>query len=169
MEQDSKQMDEAASNRAYPLATRIQRLAAALLDDFIAVLGLIPVISYYDVFGYIEREQDIPMELIININIYAFVIFLLIHGFLLYKYGQTVGKRVLGIAISTLDYQVPEFNRMIALRYLPFRVAGIIPGLHLIPIADVLFIFHKDRRCLHDVLAKTQVIFVGNQTKPQPD
>ena len=145
----------------YPLATRMQRLAAAILDDFIALLLLLPVFGYYDVFRYMETEGGIPMNLIININIYAFVFFLLVHGYLLYNYGQTIGKRVMGIAISTMDYQVPSFNRMIALRYVPFRIAGLIPGLNVLPLVSVLFIFRQDKRCLHDLLADTQVIYVG--------
>ena len=148
----------------YPLATRLQRLAAALLDDFIAVLSLIPVMSYYDIFSYISESKAIPMNVIININLYAFVVFILLHGVLLYNYGQTIGKKIVGIAISTYDFQVPEFNRMIALCYIPFRIAGLIPGLNVLPIVDVLFIFRKDKQCLHDMLAKTQVIYVGGQS-----
>lgn len=156
-------------NRPYPLASRLQRLAAALLDDFIALLVLLPVFGYYDVLGYIERETQIPTGIIININIYAFVFFLLVHGYLLYNYGQTVGKRVMGTAIATMDFQVPAFNRMIALRYVPFRVAGLIPGLNVLPLVSVLFIFRQDRRCLHDLLAGTQVIFVGTVGQRQSE
>ncbi len=169
--QDKNQETEAESvvpgksGMPYPLATRMQRLAAALLDDFIAVLTLIPVMSYYNLFSYIEAEKVIPMNIIISINIYAFVMFILIHGFLLYNYGQTIGKKVVGIAISTYDFQVPNFNRVIALRYVPFRVAGLIPGLNVLPIINVLFIFRKDKQCLHDMLAKTQVIYIGGQNK----
>ena len=117
--------------------------------------------SYYDLFSYFETEKVIPLHIIININLYAFIVFLLLHGFLLYNYGQTIGKRIIGIAISTYDFQVPEFNRMIALRYVPFRVAGLIPGLNILPIIDVLLIFRRDKQCMHDMLAKTQVIYVG--------
>lgn len=153
----------------YLLATRMQRLAAALLDDFIALLSLVPMMSYYDLFSYFEAEKAIPMNIIITINLYAFVVFLLLHGFLLYNYGQTIGKRIIGIAISTYDFQVPEFNRMIALRYVPFRIAGLIPGLNILPIIDVLFIFRKDKQCMHDLLAKTQVIFVGTRNNKASD
>lgn len=157
------------TGKAYPLATRMQRLAAALLDDFIALLTLLPVMGYYDLFSYIDQGKAIPMQMIININIYAFAMFLIIHGFLLYNYGQTIGKRVMGIAISTMDFNVPDFNRLIALRYVPFRVAGLIPGLNVLPIINVLFIFREDRRCLHDLLAGTQVIYIGEPRADQPE
>lgn len=164
--QTGNQADKQSSSQEtpYPLATRMQRLAAALLDDFIAVLTLIPMMSYYDLFSYIEAEKIIPINMIISINLYAFMMFLLLHGFLLYNYGQTIGKKVVGIAISTYDFQVPNFNRLIAFRYVPFRVAGLLPGLNVLPIVDVLFIFRKDKQCIHDMLAKTQVIHVGGQS-----
>jgi len=162
--EENSQPNGDKENTPYPLAGRMQRLAAALLDDFISLLSLVPVLSYYDLLSYLENGTAIPMNIIININLYAFVVFLLLHGFLLYNYGQTIGKRIVGIAISTLDYKVPEFNRLIALRYVPFRVAGLIPGIQVLPIVDVLFIFRSDRRCLHDLLAGTQVISIRDQS-----
>lgn len=154
------------NNAKYPLATRMQRLAAALLDDFIALLTLLPMMSYYDLFSYMENSKVVPMNIIINLNIYAFGMFLIVHGFLLYNYGQTIGKRMMGIAIATNDYRLPSFNRLIALRYVPFRLAGLIPGLNILPIINVLFIFRQDRRCLHDLLAGTKVIYVGPSKGP---
>ena len=144
----------------YPLATRMQRMYAAVLDDSIALLTLLPLFSYYDLPSKFEAGLNIPFEIIVNLNLFAFVMFLLVHGYLLYNYGQTLGKRVMGIAIATMDFQVPEFNRLIALRYVPFRIAGLIPGFNLIPIVDVLYIFRQDKRCLHDLLARTQVISI---------
>lgn len=147
----------------YPLASRAHRLAAALLDDLVALLVVLPLASYYDVFGLMERTNNIPIGIVVNINIIAFAAFVCIHGYWLYNYGQTLGKKAMGIAISTLDFQVPPFNKVIALRYLPFRAAGIIPGLNVLPIIDVLFIFRQDRRCLHDLLAGTQVIDISGK------
>jgi uncharacterized RDD family membrane protein YckC len=154
---------ETRKTPAYPLASRAHRLAAALLDDLVALLVVLPLASYYDVFGMMERTNTIPIGIIVNINIIAFAAFVCIHGYWLYNYGQTLGKKAMGIAISTLDFQVPAFNKVIALRYLPFRAAGVIPGLNVLPIIDVLFIFRKDRRCLHDFLAGTQVIDISGK------
>lgn len=148
----------------YPLASRAHRLAAALLDDLIALLVVLPLMGYYDVFGIMERTNTIPIGIIVNMNIIAFAAFVCIHGYWLYNFGQTLGKKAMGIAISTMDYQVPAFNKIIALRYLPFRAAGVIPGVNVLPIIDVLFIFRKDRRCLHDFLAGTQVIDIGRKS-----
>lgn len=148
----------------YPLASRAHRLAAALLDDLIALLVVLPLASYYDVFGIVERTKELPLGIVVNINIIAFAAFVCIHGYWLYNFGQTLGKKTMGIAIATMDYQVPAFNKIIALRYLPFRVAGVIPGINVLPIVDVLFIFRKDRRCLHDLFAGTQVIDISGKS-----
>ncbi len=150
----------------YPLASRAHRLAAALLDDLIALLVVLPLASYYDVFGIVERTKELPIGIVVNINIIAFAAFVCIHGYWLYNFGQTLGKKAMGIAIATMDYQVPAFNRVIALRYLPFRVAGVIPVIviKVLPIVDILFIFRKDRRCLHDLLAGTQVIDISGKS-----
>ena len=71
--------------------------------------------------------------------------------------------------MATEDQQVMEFNRLIALRYLPFSIASVIPLLSLIQIIDILFIFREDKRCLHDMLAKTCVIDIGVTDRPRSD
>ena len=87
--------------------------------------------------------------------------FLLIHGYLLMKHGQTVGKWLTGIRIADLDGGIPSFGRVVGLRYLPTSVASVIPVVGSIyPLVDVLFIFRSDRRCIHDLLAGTQVVKV---------
>lgn len=143
-ENNQAEPDVQRAPQRYPLASRAHRLAAALLDDLIALLVVLPLMGYYDVFGIMERTNTIPIGIIVNMNIIAFAAFVCIHGYWLYNFGQTLGKKVMGIAISTMDYQVPAFNKVIALRYLPFRAAGVIPGLNVLPIIDVLFIFRKD-------------------------
>jgi hypothetical protein len=43
-------------------------------------------------------------------------------------------------------------------RYLPVQVVGSIPVLGMFAsLVDVLFIFRDDRRCVHDLIAGTQV------------
>ena len=147
---------------SYPLASRGQRLAAAILDQLILSLVLLPFWSYYDIMSYFNNGQQIPLNIIINIQIVSFIAFMLLNSYLLFNYGQSIGKQVMQIAIATPDLQVPAFNKIILLRYVPFIVAGVIPFTSLIPMIDVLCIFRKDKRCLHDMLASTQVIYIGD-------
>lgn len=88
---------------------------------------------------------------------------------LLYKYGQTVGKKVLGIRVVRMDGSRVSFPRFFFIRWLGMAVLGGILGgicgaLHIryvgntIGLVDALFIFGAAHRCLHDYLADTQVV-----------
>jgi uncharacterized RDD family membrane protein YckC len=90
---------------------------------------------------------------------FPFVAFFVLHGYLLSRYGQTLGKRILGIAIVTMDNRVPAFFPLITQRYLTQWLAGMLPVIGLLlRLIDILAIFRPDRRCIHDHLAKTKVI-----------
>ena len=83
----------------------------------------------------------------------------------LHRYGQTIGKRLLGIRIVRGDGSRASLGRIFALRYLPMALLGGL-GFHLgglIRLADVLCIFRDDRRCLHDLIADTRVVQTDDQ------
>jgi len=61
-----------------------------------------------------------------------------------------------------VDNQILPLGRLLALRTLPVWVAAQVPWVGgLLGIIDVLFIFGKDRCCIHDKIAGTKVINVG--------
>ena len=93
-------------------------------------------------------------------GVFGMVVFVLLHGYLLHTNGQTIGKRLVGTRIvSVVDNQILPLGRLLALRMLPVWVASQIPLVGgLLGIIDVLFIFSKDRRCVHDKIAGTKVI-----------
>jgi uncharacterized RDD family membrane protein YckC len=87
------------------------------------------------------------------------LIFFVLHGPSLFLRGQTIGKRMMGIAIVTLDNQKPAFFPLIAQRYMTQWLLGMVPAVGpLLRLADILLIFRSDKRCLHDHIAKTKVI-----------
>lgn len=89
------------------------------------------------------------------------LIFFVFHGASLYQRGQTLGKRILGIAIVTLDNQTPPFLTLIAQRYMSQWLLGMVPVIGpLLRLADFLLVLRADKRCLHDHIAKTKVIDV---------
>jgi uncharacterized RDD family membrane protein YckC len=48
---------------------------------------------------------------------------------------------------------------LILKRYLPISVVSVIPVVGpLLTLIDILFIFRSDRRCVHDLIADTQVL-----------
>ena len=80
----------------------------------------------------------------------------------LHQYGQTVGKRALGIRIVRSDGGRATLGRIFALRYLPVTLLGAIPYVGpLIGLVDVLLIFRDSRQCMHDQIADTIVVKAG--------
>lgn len=142
------------------LASRWSRLWASLIDGIIALLYTIPVMSYLGIWeSAMQGEVVIPLDATIKLVIFGWVMFFAIHGHLLGKYGQTVGKKLLGISIVTLDGVKPDFWPLIAKRYLPLALVVYIPFIgSYLSTGDVLFIFRKDKRCVHDLIAGTVVI-----------
>lgn len=151
-----------------------KRFGAFLLDTLFLVIAmsfLLPLVGLGDIdpsrASTPEAMQAALLEqlaalsagqkiLLVSLPVLAF---LALHGYLLSRYGQTLGKRMLGIAIVTLDNRVPDFFPLIIQRYLTQWVAGQVPVVGvLLRLVDVIFIFRPDRRCIHDHLAKTKVI-----------
>jgi len=97
-----------------------------------------------------------------------------LNGLTLFKSGQTLGKRLLGIAIVPNEKDVASLTsitpaswwKLICIRALFFPLLFLaplllVPGMlpfGLAPVIDQLMIFTKGRRCLHDLLAGTMVI-----------
>jgi uncharacterized RDD family membrane protein YckC len=84
---------------------------------------------------------------------------LALNGYLLFKRGQTIGKVAVKTRIVDLSGNIPHFGKLLVLRYLvPALVAQIPIVGSLTILVDILFIFGKEHRCLHDYLAGTRVI-----------
>lgn len=142
------------------LAERGQRLGAAVIDGVIGLVFAIPIMWGLGIWEY-AKEGSIPLSVTIMSIVLGLVMFLAAHGYFLRMNGQTIGKKLIGIRIADLDNRVPEFWRLIALRYLPIMVVSAVPILgNILIIVDVLFIFRSDRRCIHDLIAGTRVVRV---------
>lgn len=145
------------------LAGRLERLAAAFIDGLIA-LAIIGPLSY--VGGYWSYTMEAAMRgekpaLSIQLlwAVIGFVAFVLIQGYPLHKSAQTWGKRVLRIRIVDLQGRQPSLGHLLTLRYLPVHVVSQIPIVNIIAtLVNALLIFRNDRRCGHDLIAKTRVI-----------
>ncbi len=156
--QDVRAKGEGEGEGTRVLASRWQRLGAALLD-VVAVVVLLLVLDAVTPFsafllssGWVTTVIDVVL---------GFVLFMLLNGYLLVTAGQTLGKRVLGLRIVRPDGSRVTPARLIGLRY------GVFSALHLLPavggianLVNVAFIFRSSRRCLHDDLAGTVVVRV---------
>ena len=82
----------------------------------------------------------------------------MIQGKLLIRDGQTIGKKIIGIKIInayTLG-KVKWFN-IIFIRWIFFEILSVLPYGTIIVLTDALFIFRKNRKCIHDMLSGTVV------------
>lgn len=106
-----------------------------------------------------NMRQSLSPTRLIEAFVISQVIFLLVNGYLLMKKGQTVGKLAMGTRIVDMDGNLPGPDKVIGLRYVLVNLIGSIPFVGgLFALVDCLFIFAKDRRCLHDHIAGTRVI-----------
>ena len=97
--------------------------------------------------------------LLVQNLVLGFILFLLIHGYLIATRGQTVGKALLKIRIVRSDGSPASFGRIVGLRYLTTSVLASIPIAGTIyGLVDALMIFRASRRCLHDNIADTIVV-----------
>ena len=136
------------------LASRGERFAAALIDAVVSILITIPL---FFIVG-LEKLQEPSIGLTAMTFAYGFASFLIVNGFLLFHYGQTVGKRFLNIRIEDLENTQAVFSIIILKRYLPISVVAYIPIVgSILSLIDVLFIFRADKRCVHDLIANTRV------------
>jgi len=148
-----------ASTGPGQLASRGKRLLGSIIDGiaaFAVVWGTLYLgfgITFQD-FAKFDLVKQTLLGLI------AIPGFLLLHGYLLYQYGQTLGKRILGIRIVHInDGTKLPFGPLILKRYAPVWFVSAIPWIgNWLAIIDPLFIFRNDRRCVHDLIADSRVV-----------
>jgi uncharacterized RDD family membrane protein YckC len=144
------------------LATRVNRLGAAIIDGLIGLVLAMPVAFFT---GYFQRvmENNVSIIELASMTIYGLVMFFAIHGYLLATNGQTVGKMLAKVKIVDYDSgQILPFGKLIGLRYAPIWIISLIPFANWLSLVDVMFIFGRERRCVHDYIAGTKVVNVSS-------
>lgn len=153
--------DVSVANVSENLAGRGQRLGAAFIDGLVMMLVVLPVMYLLGIFSYIFQGAQPPMTLMLIAAAIGFAAFVAINYIPLSKNGQTVGKKAINIRIADLQGNKPDLSTIILKRYLLVQAVNQIPMIGgLVGIIDVLFIFRNDRRCVHDLIAGTQVMRV---------
>lgn len=84
---------------------------------------------------------------------------LAVNAVLVHRNGQTIGKKAMSIKIIRTDGSRATLARIFWLRYLVTTLLSLIPALgSLFVLVDILFIFGKPQRCIHDYIADTIVV-----------
>jgi uncharacterized RDD family membrane protein YckC/predicted RNA-binding Zn-ribbon protein involved in translation (DUF1610 family) len=143
------------------LASPWIRLGAALLDGLLAWVAMMP--SFVVMFATMGRgNSEDPPPLAVVLFFLGILVLGIYQIVLLSTSGQTIAKRWLKIRIVRYEDGGPVgFGKGVALRAIVPAVIGAIPCLGvLFSLADPLFIFSAEHRCLHDQIAGTKVVRV---------
>jgi uncharacterized RDD family membrane protein YckC len=155
------------------------RLLAVLADSGMALVAMLPaftlVMQMIKVEAALKQSGDEGnaelTEMMESMNytgpIIAGVLLLVLliaNLYFLATRGQTLGKMVCKIKIVDMAGQNPGFVKAFLLRSLVPGIIGAVPFLGpFFSLADPLFIFREDRRCLHDQIAGTKVVTAPKQ------
>lgn len=169
-------MDNELIAGRYALAGRGSRLGAFIVDTIfqaifataaIFVLGLDE--QYMEIMRKMTEEGTIGFGDILFVVSVNQVSYLVLNAYLLARRGQTIAKYLFGIAI--VDHEsgrIVSIAKIITMRILPVTAVGLVPGVGVIgQLANWLFIFGDQRRCVHDHLCGTSVIEVPKR-RPSP-
>ena len=143
------------------LASRWKRLGGVLIDSILSMIITIPIMLATGVFQSALKGETMSIGEQVILIIVGWFFFLALHGYLLCRRGQTIGKYIVKTKIVDMDGNVPDFGKLLVLRYLVLGLVYNIPFIGPpVSIVSALFIFGKERRCGHDYLAGTRVVNV---------
>jgi len=143
------------------LAGRGRRFVATLID-----MLLVPALTVLLIMitGVVEHAEAFRNAMwVLYVVLLAVLSYLALNGYWLATRGQTVGKRVMKIAIvATASGERVAFWKLVCIRapFFPLLFTVISPYLAWLPIVDQAFVFGKRRRCVHDLAAGTSVVKV---------
>jgi uncharacterized RDD family membrane protein YckC len=154
-------------------AGRGERFVAALIDGLLPMVVLIAIAVAVAIPAYERhRQQRMPgieppalgsghhmTAMWAWLGGFALLAYLLYNAALVHVYGQTFGKRVMGVRVVRMDGSRVTFARFVFLRWLPTAAMGFIPVVGgIVGLLDPLLIFRESRQCLHDTFADTRVV-----------
>lgn len=150
-----------AGTRA-PLASLGQRLGAAMLDGLVAIVCVTPIIFATALSETANASANTTTAILYSLGALALLSLVVYNLVRLTQHGQTIGKKWVNIRIATFEDQSnPGFVKAVLLRGFVNGIIASIPVLGPIySIVDICMIFREDRRCIHDLLAGTQVVQV---------
>ncbi len=143
-------------------AGRLGRLLANLADGLVALLCVLPLLLLLGVGAMMDASKDTASMLLAIGGLIAAVAVLgvfIYNLILLSREGQTIGKRWIGIRIVRNDGSQAGLGRIFWMRMFAPALVGVIPFLgSIFGLANVLWIFGDEKRCLHDLMADTIVV-----------
>lgn len=140
----------AISNEVVP-ASRGSRFCAKVLDTLITSASVAPGIVLEPTLG-----GDL-----LWIMAAGYLLTSAFQWYMIATRGQSIGKRLLRIKIQHSDGAPVGFLHGVVLREWAILAASLVPiAGRFVMLADALSIFRRDRKCLHDLIAGTEVVCV---------
>ncbi|HEV8695732.1 MAG TPA: RDD family protein [Lysobacter sp.] len=145
------------------LAGRGARLGAALLDSVIMLAIVVPTMFIGGYFRALMEAaaagEQVSILTQLLWGLIGLAIFIAVQFLPLKNSGQTWGKKIVGLKIVNMAGEQPGLDVLLGRRYLFANGISLIPFVGgLASLVNVLMIFRADKRCLHDLVAGTQVI-----------
>lgn len=144
------------------LATPSERFFGAFMDGLVGLVVAIPLwIAFYffGVFSSMAEMGKIGFGFTLLLTVLHFPLYMAIQWKSLKTTGQTIGKKLAKTRIVTMDGRKPEMNDLVFKRYAFVTVLSLVPVAGgVLSLVDALLVFKADRRCLHDMVAGTQVV-----------
>ena len=138
------------------LASRVDRLIAAIIDGVIMMVATVPVILLLTFTAALGGQFFLTQILGMVAGVGIFVA---LNYKLLRDEGQTIGKRLMNVRIVGRDGNQMDVNDLLLKRYAPIWGAAMIPFIGgFICLANALLIFRDNQACGHDDIAQTKVV-----------
>ncbi|MEM6779905.1 MAG: RDD family protein [Planctomycetota bacterium] len=167
VDEDDLKAFEADSQRGggsdYVIAGVGSRIGAYLIDTVFTtlMLGIEAVIIFF-IFDHLKIEFDetlLRRKPAVALLVLLFAFPHMVNWVLISKYGQSLGKLMLGIVmLDEASGRVVKFGQGVGTRFIAWNCIVGIPGIGpIIGLVDLGFLFSERHRTLHDRLAKTVV------------
>lgn len=130
------------------------RFLAKLIDTAIVTITAVAAVLLFS-SGNEKEITDAPSFWL------AYLIVGIVQAYYLTKDGQTIGKKCMKIRIVDLKTRkIGGFVQNVLMRAVLNSLLCFVP---LYSFVDIIFIFRDDRRCVHDLMAGTIVVNVGEE------
>jgi len=147
------------------LAPRAVRFVGHLIDKVVHLaLFVASVVAICALSGQLEQvtrlfSGNMPFWILGVASLSASFLTTVVNVYFWHTRGQSIGKIVVGTKIVKSNGERANLVCILCWRELPPLLLGILPGMGgALVLADALFIFQKEKTCLHDYLADTRVV-----------
>lgn len=129
-----------------------QRFFARIIDGLIVGVPIVFILSFTSGYEFvIDPGANFIFNIFMILIVTAYMIVLPVIW-----YGWTIGKRLMGIRITQSDGSDVAWQTMLKRELFILVVYSVTFGLFLL-LSGVMMITRKDKRALHDLMAKTKV------------